>query len=149
MRIALGFDHAGIDMSDFIRDHLQRKGYEAGLFGPENDDDSDYPVFAEQTARAVAEGLYDTGILICGTGAGMCIAANKVNGIRAVSCSEAYTARLAKEHNNANIVCIGARVVGPEVAAMIVDTFLKACFKGGRHDRRVALFEKIEESNRK
>ncbi|MCL2701999.1 MAG: ribose 5-phosphate isomerase B [Defluviitaleaceae bacterium] len=150
MRIALGCDHTALDMKRFVKAHLEKKGLDVELFIPdENDENHDYPVFAERVANAVGNGACDAGVLICGTGAGMCIAANKVNGVRAVNCSEAFTARLAKEHNNTNVICLGARVIAPEMAVMIVDAWLDARFEdGGRHARRVALFGDIERNNR-
>jgi ribose 5-phosphate isomerase B len=105
----------------------------------------DYPYYAEKAASAVKYGLCDLGILICGTGAGMSIAANKVNGVRAANCTDNYTARYAKEHNNANILCLGSRVLAKEAAFMLVDTWLDAEFDGGRHEKRVEMFEQIEQ----
>ena len=150
MRVALGSDHAALDMKNALLAHLTGKGCDTTVFAPENEADSrDYPFYAEKAAEAITGGSCDMGILLCGTGAGMCIAANKVPGIRAVNCSEAFTARLAKEHNDANVLCIGARVVAWEVAEMIVDTWLEARFQGERHARRVALIEDIEKKYRK
>ena len=104
----------------------------------------DYPVYADLAAHAVAKGECELGILICGTGIGMSLSANKINGIRAAVCSEPYSAKMARAHNNANILCFGARVVGSELAKMIVDTYLDTQFEGGRHQRRVDMIMKIE-----
>ena len=146
MRIALGCDHAAVEMKHHIEDHLKKRGIETVNFTPIVDEENhDYPVYARKAAIAVKTGACDFGILICGTGVGMAMAANKIEGIRAASCSEAYTAKLAKEHNNANILCFGARVVGLEVAKMIVDVWLDAEFLGGRHARRVGLIEGNED----
>jgi ribose 5-phosphate isomerase B len=112
--------------------------------GTDDTSASEYPRYAASVAKAVAGGEYALGVLICGTGAGMCIAANKVKGARAVVCSEPYTAKLAREHNDANILCLGARVVGSELAKMITDAWLTATFEGGRHQTRVDMITALE-----
>ncbi len=145
MKIALASDHAASDLREIIRAHLEERGLEPVVYDitvPRPTDD--YPVYADMAARAVAGGECELGILICGTGIGMSLAANKVPGIRAAVCSEPYSAKMARAHNNANILCFGARVVGSELAKMIVDTFLDAAFEGGRHQRRVDMIMKIE-----
>lgn len=148
MIIAIGGDHTSLEMKSLIAKHLRERGADVMDFGPEANEACDYPVYAEKVAIAVRDGVCDGGVLICGTGAGMGIAANKVGGVRAAICSEGYTARLAKEHNNANVICFGARVVGPEVAKEIVDAWLDAAYQGGRHDIRVRMYEDIEKRNR-
>ena len=116
-------------------------------FGTNSAESCDYPVYGEKVARAVVSGEVDQGILICGTGLGISLAANKVKGIRAAVCSEPFTARMARQHNNCNILAFGARVVGGELAKMIVETWLDTEFEGGRHQRRVDMISAIEEKN--
>ncbi len=144
MKIALGSDHVGFDMKQVVRKHLEEKGYECVDYGSESSARCDYPIYGERVGRAVAAGECDLGVLICGTGIGISLAANRVPGIRAAVCSEAYSAQLTREHNNANIIAFGARVVGEGTALSIVDAFLNAQFQGGRHAERVALLEAIE-----
>lgn len=149
MKIALASDHAASDLREIIRAHLESRGFEPVVFDvtvPRPTDD--YPVYADMAARAVANGECELGILICGTGIGMSLAANKVKGIRAAVCAEPYSAKMARAHNNANILCFGARVVGSELAKMIVDTYLDTSFEGGRHQRRVDMIMKIERDGR-
>jgi ribose 5-phosphate isomerase B len=147
MKIALASDHAASFLKDLIREHLEARGYETVVFEPDSTLlASDYPTSAYPVAQAVANKACDLGILICGTGIGMSLAANKVRGIRAAVCSEPYSARMAREHNDANILCFGARVVGSELAKMIVDAYLDSRFEGGRHQRRVDMIMQIERS---
>ncbi len=144
MKIAIGSDHAGYILKAHLMEHLEKKGiaYEnLGGFAPES---IDYPVAAERVAEAVKAGRFDLGVLVCGSGIGVAIAANKVRGIRAAVCSEPYSAKMAREHNNANILTMGERVVGPDLATMILDAFLSAQFEGGRHARRVDLISDME-----
>lgn len=141
---AIGNDHAALEMKDLIVKHLEARGIEVKNFGTDTTDSCNYPEIAEKVANAVAGGECERGILICGTGVGMSIAANKVNGVRAVVCSEPFSARLSKEHNNSNILCFGARVVGSELAKMIVDAWVDAEFLGGRHETRVNMISDIE-----
>ena len=143
MKIAIGNDHVALEMKKEIVSHLAGKGYEVINFGTDSAGSCDYPVYGEKVARAVVSGEAALGILICGTGVGMSIAANKVKGIRAVVCSEPYSAKLSREHNDANILAFGARVIGAEFAKMIVDTWVEAKFEGGRHQKRVDLIGKI------
>ena len=145
MKIAIGNDHTALELKQEIIAHLKERGYEIVNYGTDSPESCDYPVYGEKAARAVAAGEADLGVLICGTGVGISLAANKVHGIRAVVCSEPYSAALARRHNNANIVAFGARVVGAELAKMIVDSFLDAKFEGGRHQRRVDMIMAIEE----
>lgn len=141
---AIGNDHAALEMKDLIVKHLEARGIEVKNFGTDTTDSCNYPEIAEKVANAVAGGECERGILICGTGVGMSIAANKVNGVRAVVCSEPFSAKLSKEHNNSNILCVGARVVGSELAKMIVDAWVDAEFLGGRHETRVNMIADIE-----
>ncbi|MCL2225937.1 MAG: ribose 5-phosphate isomerase B [Defluviitaleaceae bacterium] len=141
MRIAISNDHAATDLKKILAAHIAEKfSAEVTDIGSQGEA-VDYPKYAQSAAKAILAGEHDLAILLCGTGAGMCIAANKVSGIRAVVCSEPYTARLSREHNNAQILCIGARVVGTELAKAIVDAFLTAKFEGGRHQTRVDMME--------
>ncbi len=145
--IAIGADHAGYALKEKVKQHLIDAGYEVKDYGTYSEERCDYPVFGKKVADAVASGECEKGVLVCGTGVGISLAANKVKGIRAGVCSDATTARLIKQHNNANIVAFGARIVGEELAYDIVDAFLNAEFLGGRHADRVALLEQIEEEN--
>ena len=145
--IAIGGDHAGFALKEKVKQHLIDAGYEVKDYGTYSEDRCNYPVFGKKVADAVASGECEQGVLVCGTGVGISLAANKVKGIRAGVCSDATTARLIKQHNNANIVAFGARIVGEELAYDIVDAFLHAEFLGGRHAERVALIEQIEEEN--
>ena len=144
MKIGIGNDHAAVDMKNEISEYLKEKGYEVVNYGTDSNESCDYPVYGEKVGEAVAHGDVDLGILICGTGVGISLAANKVEGIRAVVCSEPYTAKLSRMHNNSNILAFGARVVGSELAKMIVDEWLGASFEGGRHQRRVDMIMDIE-----
>ena len=145
MKIGIGNDHAAVDMKFEIVKYLEESGYEVVNFGTDTNDSCDYPVYGEKVARAVANGEVDRGILICGTGVGISLAANKVKGIRAAVCSESVTARFSRLHNDANILAFGARIVGVETAKDMVNVWLNTEFKGGRHQRRVDLIMKIEE----
>ena len=144
MKIAIGNDHAALDLKWEIADYIKELGYEAVNFGTDTPESCDYPVFGEKVARAVAAGEADCGILICGTGVGISLAANKVKGIRCAVCSEPVTARLVKQHNNANIIAFGARIVGSETAKEIVKAYLDAEFLGGRYADRVAMIMELE-----
>lgn len=145
MRIGIGNDHAAVDMKFQIKEYLEQKGHEVVNFGTDKSESCNYPEFGKAVADAVAGKEVDLGILICGTGVGISLAANKVKGIRAVVCSEPVTARLSKEHNNTNILAFGARIVGMEMAKSIVDAWLDARFEGGRHQKRVDMIMAIEE----
>lgn len=144
MKIGIGNDHAGVELKNEIVAHLQKRGCEVVNFGTDTHDRCNYPEYGEKVGRAVAAKEVDFGILICGTGVGISLAANKVEGIRAVVCSEPYSAKLSKEHNNTNVLALGARVVGSEMAKMIVDEWLDAEFMGGRHQTRVDMIMAIE-----
>ena len=147
MRIAIGNDHAAVEMKNLIKEYLEEKGYEVINFGTDTLDSVDYPLYGEKVGNAVVSGEADLGIAICGTGVGISIACNKVNGVRAVCCSEPDSAKLSRIHNNSNVLCFGARVIGPELAKMIVDEWLGAEFLGGRHQRRVDIIAEIEKRN--
>ncbi|MDD6155930.1 MAG: ribose 5-phosphate isomerase B [Lachnospiraceae bacterium] len=148
MKIAIGNDHAAVEMKNAIMEYVKELGHEVVNFGTDTNESVNYPEYGEKVGRAVASGEYDCGILICGTGVGISIAANKVNGVRAAVCSDVTTAHLVKEHNNANIIAFGARIVGIELAKDIVRAYLEAEFLGGRHEPRVAMFAEIESRNK-
>lgn len=145
MKLAIGSDHVGIELKPIIMDYVKELGHEIDDFGPNTTDRTDYPKYGKAVADAVASGEYDGGILICGTGVGISISANKVKGIRAVVCSEPYSAKLSKEHNNTNIVAFGSRVIGSELAKMIVKEWIEAEFEGGRHANRVDMIATLED----
>lgn len=145
MKIGIGNDHVAVEMKQQITEFLENLGHEVVNFGTDSTQRCDYPVYGEAVANAVAKGEVDCGVLICGTGVGISLSANKVKGIRACVCSEPYTARLSKQHNNTNIIAFGARVIGIELAKMIVDEWLKAEFEGGRHQQRVDMIAQIQE----
>lgn len=144
MKIALGSDHAGFRLKEEVASMLSEMGHEPVNLGTFSEDSVDYPDFALKVAELVLSRGAELGVLVCGTGQGMAISANKVPGIRAAVAGDAYSARLAREHNNANVLCIGARVVGSGLAGDIVQAFVGASFQGGRHDRRVKKIEDIE-----
>lgn len=144
MKIGIGNDHIAVEMKQQITEYLVSKGYDVINYGTDYKERFDYPISGEKVAKAVINQEIDKGILICGTGVGISLAANKVKGIRAVVCSDPYTARLSKQHNNTNILAFGARVVGIELAKMIVDSWLEAEFEGGRHQKRIDMIHAIE-----
>lgn len=146
MRIGIGNDHVAIELKNTIKEQLEQQGYEVVDFGTNSPERFDYPISGFKVGKAVASGDVDLGVLICGTGVGISLAANKVHGIRACVCSDPYSAKLSREHNNTNIIAFGARVVGPELAKMIVDEWLGATFQGGRHQRRIDMLAEIEET---
>ena len=137
MRVALGADHAGFELKQTLRTFIEQLGHEVRDLGTDSVDSVDYPDFAKAVAELVAEGGADVGLLVCGTGLGMAIAANKVTGIRAATCSEPYSAAMARAHNDANVLTIGSRVVGRGLAEETVARFLETGFEGGRHQGRV------------
>lgn len=145
MKIAIGNDHTAVEMKNAIKAYVEGMGHEVTDFGTNSTESCDYPIYGEKVGNAVASGEYDCGILICGTGVGISLAANKVNGVRAAVCSDVTTAHLVKEHNDANILAFGARIVGLEKAKDMVKAYLTAEFQGERHARRVAMFHEIEE----
>ena len=143
MKIAIGCDHGGYALKLAVKKHLEEKGYEVVDYGCHSTESVDYPVYGEKVGRAVAGGECELGVLICGTGIGISLAANRVKGVRAAVCSEPYSAEMTRRHNNANIIAFGAHVVGEGTAMTIVDAFLGAQFEGGRHARRVDMLEAI------
>lgn len=143
MKIAIGNDHVALDMKNEIKAYLISLGHEVEDFGTHTAERCNYPTHGEAVARAVANGSCDRGIAICGTGVGISLAANRVRGIRCVVCSEPYSASLSRAHNNTNVLAFGARVIGIELAKMIVDAWLTTEFEGGRHATRVAMLDEI------
>ncbi len=145
MRVAIGSDHAGFHLKNYLRDRLKNEGHEVIDVGANTPESSDYPDYAARVGRLVVSGEAERGVLVCGTGAGICIAANKIPGVRAAAVSEPVTARLARLHNDANIICLGERIVGPELAADIVRVFLETPFsEGERHIRRIRKVADLE-----
>jgi ribose 5-phosphate isomerase B len=147
MKIGIGCDHVGYELKGKVTEHLRELGYEVVDFGTNSSERTDYPIYGEAVARAVVSGACEKGILICGTGVGISLAANKVHGIRAVVCSEPYSALLSRRHNDTNILAFGARVVGADLALMIVDAWLSGVYEGGRHAKRVQMIADIEAKN--
>lgn len=145
MKIALGCDHGGFELKEAVRQHLEEKGVSCEDFGAYSTDSVDYAPIAAKAARCVASGGADYGILMCSTGIGISMAANKVKGIRAAVCTNAHCAEMTRRHNNANILCMGGQVVDKETALQLVDIFLSTAFDGGRHVRRIAQISQIEE----
>ena len=137
MKIAIGNDHGGVELKRHLVQYLEGKGFEVVNFGSDVTESTDYPIYAERVSKAVVSGECDKGILICGTGIGISISANKIHGVRCALCSEPVSAQLARQHNDANIVAMGARTIGPVMAEGIVDVFLNTELQGGRHQRRV------------
>lgn len=148
MRVGIANDHAATELKFAVKKHLEEKGYEVVNYGTDTNDSCDYPAYGEALANGIMKGECDLGIAICGTGGGISISCNKVNGIRAVCCSDAATAALIREHNNAQIIAFGARIVGVETAFNLVDTFLNTPFSNGeRHNKRIAMLADIETRN--
>ena len=144
MKIVLANDHSAVDMKKEILAHLEEKGYQVIDIGTNSPESCDYPVFGERAGKMVASGEADLGILICGTGVGISLAANKVKGIRAAACSDYFSAKYTRAHNDANCLCLGARVVGSGLAEELVDVFLHTEFEGGRHQTRIDQIADIE-----
>ncbi|WP_346877569.1 MULTISPECIES: ribose 5-phosphate isomerase B [unclassified Clostridium] len=149
MKIAIGSDHGGLRLKKEVIKHLEKKNIEVRDYGTYTEDSCDYPDFAEKVSEAVVAKEYDYGILICGTGIGISISANKIPGIRAALCSDTFSAHATREHNNANILAMGERVVGTGLALDIVDAFLGSTFEGGRHENRVNKIMEIEKKYNK
>ena len=148
MKIGIGNDHVAYQMKLEIKEYLESKGHEVTDYGTHSEERTDYPVFGEKVANAVASGQVERGIVICGTGVGISIAANKVNGIRCVTCSEPYSASLSRRHNNTNMLAFGARVIGTELAKMIVEAWMEGDYAGGRHGRRVEMIAETEKKQK-
>lgn len=145
MKIALGSDHGGFELKQLIKQHLEEKGCTCVDVGSYDTARAEYPIYGEKAARVVASGECELGVLVCGTGCGISLAANRVKGIRCCNCSEPVTARLSREHNNCNMIAIGGRIVGAQMALDIVDSFVNAKFiTGGRHEERVRMIEAID-----
>ncbi len=144
MKIAIGADHGGYSLKEVLKKHLLERGFDVEDFGTFDTQSCHYPVYAEKVARAVAAKEAELGVLVCGTGIGMSIAANKVKGIRAAAVADCFTAQATREHNDSNILCLGERTVGPGLAMRIVDTWLDASFLGGRHQTRVDMISALE-----
>jgi len=144
MKIAIGSDHGGYDLKENIKNHLVEKGYEVTDFGCYNKESCDYPDIAKEAALSVAKGENTFGVLVCGTGIGISIAANKIKGIRCAHCADTYCAHMTRQHNDANMIALGERVTGTGLALDIVDTFLNTEFEGGRHERRVKKIMDLE-----
>ena len=145
--IAIGCDHGGYEIKNAVIAYLKEQGMEYTDFGCYSTESVDYPLFAYKVANAVAKGEAKLGILCCGTGIGISMAANKVKGIRAAVCSDAFCAEMTRRHNNANILCMGGRVIDSEKAVQLADIFLHTAFEGGRHEKRVQMITDIENGN--
>ena len=148
MRLAIGNDHSALAIKAEVVEHLRARGVELVDVGTNSPESFDYAISGYRVGRLVADGEVDGGVLICGTGVGISLAANKVDGVRACVCSEPYSAELSKRHNTSNVICFGARVIGPEMAKCIVDAWMDAEFAGGRHARRVGQIMEIQDTQR-
>ena len=148
MKIAIGSDHRGYEVKRRIRSLLEQMGHQVTDVGPDSSESVDYPDYAFQVARAVGEGRVDRGILVCGTGIGMCIAANKVKGVRAAPCHDSVTVEMSRRHNDANVLCLSADLLGEELIGRIVRLWLETEFEGGRHARRVQKITQFEAEHR-
>ena len=145
MKISLACDHGALALKRAVRKHLEDLGHEVVDFGTDTPDSCDYSDFGILAARAVASGECERGVVLCTTGIGMCMTANKVKGIRCCCCSDAYSAKMSRAHNDANMLALGGRVIAPELAKLIVELWVKTPFEGGRHQRRIDMFSLIEE----
>lgn len=140
-RIIIGCDHGGLNLKNKVVEHLKEIGYEVEDVGTYTTESVDYPIYAKKVAHAVADGKYEKGIIICGTGIGVSIVANKVKGIRASLCGDTFSAKATRQHNNSNILCMGERVIGAGLALDIVDIWLTTEYEGGRHQKRIDMME--------
>ncbi len=147
MKIAVGCDHGGLEHKNAIAEHLKERGFEVTDYGIYEQVSVDYPDIAEKLCASITGGENQLGILVCGTGIGMSIAANKVNGIRAAACSEHFSAKFTRLHNNSNVLCLGGRVIGVGTAVELADLFVDTEFEGGRHQTRVDKITAIEKNN--
>jgi ribose 5-phosphate isomerase B len=143
LKIAIGSDHGGFELKNELVQFLSSEGYEFKDFGIYEKVSVDYPVISKTIAKAVANGEYDRGVVICGSGLGVAIAANKICGIRAVTCHDTYSARMSREHNDANVLTMGERVIGKGLALDVLEVWLKSKFEGGRHERRISMIEDL------
>ena len=148
MKLVIGNDHSSVDMKNEIKEYLEEKGIEMIDVGTNSTDSFNYPISGYRVGKMVAEGKVDGGIAICGTGVGISLACNKVKGVRACCCSEPYSAEMSKRHNNANVICFGARVIGIETAKQIVDAWINSKFEGGRHETRVNMIMEIQDTQK-
>ena len=144
-KIVIGNDHVGLDLFFELKDYFQFKNIDIDHYGTFNSERMNYPEVAFKLSESVALGKYSQGILICGTGIGMSLAANKIKGVRAVVCNDPYSAKMAKNHNDANIICLGSRVIGVEMAKLILDNWFNAQFEGGRHNARINMIDNYED----
>lgn len=144
MKIGIGSDHGGFKLKVVVIEHLKKQGHQIIDLGTNSSDSCDYPIYGEKVGLCVKEGTCDLGIAICGTGLGISMAVNKISGIRGALCTNEFMAEMARAHNDANVLIMGARVLGEGLALRIVDVFLMSEFEGGRHQRRVDLITKIE-----
>ena len=147
MKIIIGADHGGFELKEIIKEHLNKKGIETEDVGCFDTNSVDYPDIAVKTCTKVLSGEGEFGILVCGTGIGISMTANKIKGIRAALCSDEFSARATRAHNNANVLCLGGRVTGPELAKSICDAFLSGSFEGGRHQIRIDKMAEVEKGN--
>lgn len=147
MKLAIGCDHGGFLLKESVKKFLDERGVEYKDFGCYDENSVDYPLIAEEVANSIVSGEFERGLLFCGTGIGISISANKVKGIRAACCSDCFSAKATRQHNDANILCMGGRVVGPGLANDMVALFLDTPFEGGRHQRRIDLIKDIENRN--
>ena len=145
MRIAIASDHGGFELKENVKKYLEGRDIEVVDLGTYSEESVDYPAYGKAVANAVASGECENGILICGTGIGVSIAANKVDGIRCCHCSDCYSAKMSRAHNDANMLALGGRVIAPELAKLIVENFVKGEFEGGRHQTRIDMFKIIEQ----
>ncbi|MBR3756578.1 MAG: ribose 5-phosphate isomerase B [Firmicutes bacterium] len=143
MRIAIASDHGGFELKEIVKKHLEERGLEVADLGTNSDASVDYPVYGKACGEAVASGEADCGIVVCGTGIGISIAANKVKGVRCGLCTSVEMAQLTKQHNNANVLALGGRTTAPELALQIVDAWLDTDFEGGRHERRTGMLDEM------
>ena len=143
--LVIASDHGGLELKRELMEHLRQRGVEFEDIGTYTSESCNYPEYAEKAARGVADGTWEKGILVCGTGIGMSLAANKVQGIRCALCSDCFSAEMCRAHNDANMIALGGRVLGPELAKRIVDLFLDTAFLGGRHAERVAMVMALED----
>ena len=146
MKIAIGCDHGGLEHKNAIAEHLKERGFEVDDYGIYEQVSVDYPEIAKKVCGSITSGKNELGILVCGTGIGMSIAANKIKGIRAAACSEHFSAKFTRLHNNSNVLCLGGRVIGVGTAIELADLFVDTEFEGGRHQRRVDMITEIENS---
>jgi ribose-5-phosphate isomerase B len=144
MKIGIASDHGGFELKEYLKEYLKRSGIEVSDFGTNSEEPVDYPIYGERCARAVANGEVERGVVCCGTGIGISIAANKVKGIRCALCTDENMARLSRQHNNANMLALGGRITSNEEAQKILDAWLITEFEGGRHQRRIDMIDNIK-----